>query len=109
MCEINSHGNSIVLKRILDLCIENGAILAEPGEFTKRAFLNGRMDLSQAEAVIDVINSKLKDTQELSSIKLSIDKNNLSSKMDVWLKDNSAAVKEYGSKDGLRPSGYAMP
>lgn len=58
MCEINSHGNNIVLKRILDLCIKNGAELAEPGEFTKRAFLNGRIDLPQAEAVIDVINSK---------------------------------------------------
>ena len=58
MCEISSHGGSIVLKQILELCIENGAILAEPGEFTKRAFLNGRIDLSQAEAVIDVINSK---------------------------------------------------
>ena len=58
MCEINSHGNNIVLKRILDLCIENGAILAEAGEFTKRAFLNGRIDLLQAESVIDIINSK---------------------------------------------------
>lgn len=58
MCEINSHGNNIVLKRILELCIENGAKLAEAGEFTKRAFLNGRIDLLQAEAVIDVINSK---------------------------------------------------
>jgi len=58
MCEINSHGNNVVLKRILDLCIENGAELAEAGEFTKRAFLNGRIDLLQAESVIDVINSK---------------------------------------------------
>jgi len=58
MCEINSHGNNIVLKRILDLCIENGAVLAEAGEFTQRAFFNGRIDLLQAEAVIDVINSK---------------------------------------------------
>ncbi len=58
MCEINSHGNFIVLKQILDLCIKKGAILAEPGEFTKRAFLNGRIDLSQAESVIDLINSK---------------------------------------------------
>ena len=41
MCEINSHGSTIVMKQILDLCIENGAKLAEPGEFTKRAFLNG--------------------------------------------------------------------
>jgi len=58
ICEINSHGNNIVLKRILDLCIENGAVLAEAGEFTKRAFLNGRIDLLQAESVIDIINSK---------------------------------------------------
>ena len=58
MCEINSHGNNIVLKKILDLCIENGAELAEAGEFTKRAFINGRIDLLQAESVIDIINSK---------------------------------------------------
>jgi len=58
MCEINSHGNNIVLRKILSLCIENGAELAEAGEFTKRAFLNGRIDLLQAESVIDVINSK---------------------------------------------------
>jgi len=58
MCEINSHGNNIVLKRILEICIENGAVLADAGEFTKRAFLNGRIDLLQAESVIDVINSK---------------------------------------------------
>lgn len=58
MCEINSHGSTIVMKQILDLCIENGAKLAEPGEFTKRAFLNGRIDLSQAEAVIDILNAK---------------------------------------------------
>ena len=58
MCEINSHGGNVVVKRILDICLKNGAVLAEPGEFTKRAFLNGRIDLSQAESVIDVINAK---------------------------------------------------
>lgn len=58
MCEINSHGGTIVEKRILELCLQNGAELAEPGEFTKRAFLNGRIDLSQAEGIIDLINSK---------------------------------------------------
>ena len=58
MCEINSHGGNIVVKRILELCLKNGAKLAEPGEFTKRAFLNGRIDLTQAESVIDVINAK---------------------------------------------------
>lgn len=58
MCEINTHGNNIILKQILELCIKNGATLAEPGEFTKRAFLNGRIDLLQAESVVDLINSK---------------------------------------------------
>ena len=58
MCEINSHGGNIVVRKILELCLKNGANLAEPGEFTKRAFLNGRIDLLQAESVIDVINAK---------------------------------------------------
>ncbi len=58
MCEINTHGGNIIIKKILELCLKNGANLAEPGEFTKRAFLNGRIDLSQAESVIDIINSK---------------------------------------------------
>lgn len=58
MCEINSHGGMVVEKRILEECLNNGAILAQPGEFTKRAFLNGRIDLSQAESIIDIINSK---------------------------------------------------
>ncbi len=56
--EIDCHGGVYVVKRILETVIKYGARPAEPGEFTKRAFLNGRMDLSQAEAVIDVINSK---------------------------------------------------
>ena len=58
MCEISSHGGTVVMKKILELCLKNGANLAEPGEFTKRAFLNGRIDLLQAESVIDIINSK---------------------------------------------------
>ena len=58
MCEINSHGGNIIVKKILELCLKNGAELAEPGEFTKRAFLNGRIDLLQAESVIDIINAK---------------------------------------------------
>lgn len=56
--EINCHGGVYAMKRILELSLKCGARLAEPGEFTKRAFLNGRIDLSQAEAVIDVIQSK---------------------------------------------------
>lgn len=58
MCEINSHGGTIVVKRILELCLKNGAQMAMPGEFTKRAFLNGRIDLTKAEAVINLINAK---------------------------------------------------
>ncbi|MFW5632183.1 MAG: tRNA uridine-5-carboxymethylaminomethyl(34) synthesis GTPase MnmE [Acetivibrio ethanolgignens] len=56
--EIDCHGGIVVTKKILELLIKNGARPAEPGEFTKRAFLNGRIDLSQAEAVIDIINAK---------------------------------------------------
>lgn len=56
--EINCHGGVIVLENVLKLVLSHGARLAEPGEFTKRAFLNGRIDLSQAEAVVDIINSK---------------------------------------------------
>ena len=58
MCEINTHGGIVIVRKILDLCLKNGARIAEPGEFTKRAFLNGRIDLSQAESVIDIINAK---------------------------------------------------
>ena len=58
MCEINSHGGIVIVRKILDLCLKNGAELAEPGEFTKRAFLNGRIDLLQAESVIDIIDAK---------------------------------------------------
>lgn len=58
MCEINSHGGSIVEKEILELCLKNGAELAKPGEFTERAFLNGRIDLTQAEAIMELIESK---------------------------------------------------
>ena len=65
MCEINSHGGIIILRKILELCLSNGAVLAEPGEFTKRAFLNGRIDLTQAEAIVDMINAKSsKEAQE---------------------------------------------
>ena len=60
MCEINSHGGIVVLREILEVCLSCGAVLAEPGEFSKRAFLNGRIDLTQAEAIIDLINAKSK-------------------------------------------------
>ncbi|HZG83223.1 MAG TPA: tRNA uridine-5-carboxymethylaminomethyl(34) synthesis GTPase MnmE [Brevibacillus sp.] len=56
--EVNCHGGIVSVERVLELILEHGARLAEPGEFTKRAFLNGRVDLSQAEAVIDLIRAK---------------------------------------------------
>lgn len=66
MCEINSHGGMIVERKILEQCLLNGAELAQPGEFTKRAFMNGRIDLSQAESVIDIINAKTDKEQSAS-------------------------------------------
>lgn len=56
--EIDCHGGILVTRKILEVIVKNGARIAEPGEFTKRAFLNGRIDLSQAEAVSDIINAK---------------------------------------------------
>ncbi|MCG4565341.1 tRNA uridine-5-carboxymethylaminomethyl(34) synthesis GTPase MnmE [Anaerosalibacter bizertensis] len=64
--EIYCHGGAISVKKILELLLENGARLAEPGEFTKRAFLNGRLDLSQAEAVIDLIRAKTDKSYDVS-------------------------------------------
>ncbi len=66
MCEISSHGGQVIMKQILEVCLKNGAEIAEPGEFTKRAFLNGRIDLSQAESVIDIINAKTSKEAEAS-------------------------------------------
>ena len=76
MCEINSHGGMIIEKQILEQCLKNGAILAEPGEFTKRAFLNGRIDLSQAESIIDLINSKTEKESKASINQLQGDLSN---------------------------------
>jgi tRNA modification GTPase len=64
--EINTHSGSVVLASILDLVIKTGARLADPGEFTKRAYLSGRIDLTQAEAVIDIINSKTEISLEIA-------------------------------------------
>lgn len=66
--EINCHGGILLLNHILELVLKNGARLANPGEFTKRAFLNGRIDLSEAEAVMDLISSK-NDLALISSVK----------------------------------------
>lgn len=65
--EINVHSGLVVLRTIIDLVLSKGARLAEPGEFTKRAFLNGRIDLTQAEAVIDLINAKSSKALEIAN------------------------------------------
>ncbi len=65
--EINCHGGMIATTKTLELCVENGARIADPGEFTKRAFLNGRIDLSQAEAVIDLVRSRTEQSLKLAA------------------------------------------
>ncbi len=69
--EIHCHGSFIVLQNVLELILAQGAILAAPGEFTKRAFLNGRIDLTQAEAVIDVLSAKTRKGVDLAQEQLS--------------------------------------
>jgi len=64
--EIQCHGGSLIVSRVLDLVLSHGARLAEPGEFTKRAFLNGRIDLVQAEAIMDVISSRTEASLSLA-------------------------------------------
>lgn len=78
--EIYCHGGIIPVKKILEILLTNGARLAEPGEFTKRAFLNGRLDLSQAEAVIDIINAKTDKSHQVSMNQL---EGSLSNKITV--------------------------
>ncbi len=68
--EIQAHAGSIILKSIMELVIEEGAIIAEPGEFTKRAFLNGRIDLTQAEAVADIINANSSASLDIAASQL---------------------------------------
>ncbi|MBN2851761.1 MAG: tRNA uridine-5-carboxymethylaminomethyl(34) synthesis GTPase MnmE [Clostridia bacterium] len=68
--EIHCHGGSEVTKKILNLLFKKGAAPAEPGEFTKRAFLNGRIDLSQAEAVMDLINSETSKSEQAAILQL---------------------------------------
>ena len=68
--EINCHGGIVAVRAVLELVLENGCRLADPGEFTKRAFLNGRIDLSQAEAVLDIIRAKTDGALKLGSEQL---------------------------------------
>lgn len=86
--EINCHGGMLPLRKVLELILKNGARLAEPGEFTKRAFLNGRIDLSQAEAVMDLIKSRTDESRKIALEQLS---GGLSEKI-TSLRDRIAAV-----------------
>jgi tRNA modification GTPase len=70
VAEIHCHGSFLVLRNTLELILTRGATLADPGEFTKRAFLNGRIDLTQAEAVIDILSAKTKKGLELAQAQL---------------------------------------
>lgn len=79
--EINCHGGIVPLTKVLELCLKNGARLARPGEFTQRAYLNGRIDLTQAEAVCDLIRAK---TELASKIALQQLQGNLSQKIKFW-------------------------
>ena len=67
--EVYCHGGAFVVRRVLELVLARGARHAEPGEFTKRAFLNGRIDLAQAEAVLDIIQARTERGVDLPSIK----------------------------------------
>ena len=64
--EIQAHSNPLILRTILEILVYKGVNLAEPGEFTKRAFLNGRLDLTQAEAVMDIINAKSLEAKDIA-------------------------------------------
>ncbi len=84
ICEINCHGGNEITREILELVLENGARLATPGEFSKRAFINGKMDLAQSEAVINLINAKTKTESRVASKQL---EGNLSSKIKELRED----------------------
>ncbi len=108
--EISGHGGPLPLQSILGLLLENGARLAEPGEFTQRAFLNGRLDLSQAEAVIDVITAKTEKglnlaVQQLEG-SLSLFVNNIKESLIELLATIEASVDFPEEElDGLSPEG----
>ena len=75
--EINCHGGIATTNKVLEVLLENGARLAEPGEFTKRAFLNGRIDLLEAEATMDLISSKAESARKISMNTLTGETSNL--------------------------------
>jgi tRNA modification GTPase len=82
--EINCHGGITATKKVMDLCISNGARLSDPGEFTKRAFINGRIDLTQAEAVIEIIQAKTEQSLKIAANNI---KGNIKNKLEKQRKD----------------------
>lgn len=91
--EINCHGGVISTKRILETMLTHGARLAEPGEFTKRAFLNGRIDLVKSEAVMDIIDSKSEEANKIALSQLSGSTSNMIKKFRESLKQLLASIE----------------
>lgn len=91
MVEINCHGGAVTLRKTLELALENGARIAQPGEFTKRAFINGRIDLSQAEAVLDIIRSKTEASLKMAA-------SQLNGRLSSYLKDIKDELLEIAAR-----------
>jgi len=91
--EINAHSGTMVLRAIFELVLSRGARLAEPGEFTKRAFLNGRIDLTQAEGVIDIINARTERALEIAQTQLNGGLGHRLRAVRGWLLDAVSAVE----------------
>ncbi len=91
--EINCHGGILVTNRVLEIVLNSGARAAEPGEFTKRAFLNGRIDLSQAEAVMDIIESKTELSRKAAVSQLEGGLKNMVRQLREEILDMTAAIE----------------
>ncbi|MGN0395548.1 MAG: tRNA uridine-5-carboxymethylaminomethyl(34) synthesis GTPase MnmE [Coprococcus sp.] len=106
VCELQCHGGMVVMKEVMEAVIKAGARVAEPGEFTKRAFLNGRIDLSQAESVMDLINAKNEFAAKSSLMQLRGDLKKIISDMRETILYNVAFIEsalddpEHYSLDG---------
>lgn len=85
--ELQCHGGMVILKKVLDMVLREGARLAEPGEFSKRAFLNGRLDLSQAEAIMDLVNAKTETAVNIAA-------NNLHGDLSAKIKESQKKILE---------------
>jgi len=93
--EISCHGGMVSVRSILEIVLRQGARLADPGEFTKRAYLNGRLNLDQAEAVLDIINAKTSESMRIAAEQLRGDLTRKLSEVRVRLIETSAYVEAY--------------